>query len=92
MVVPHGVSLLEWGNKEVVFMKLQLTAVFEKVPEGYIGYVEELPGANTQARTLDEARESLAEAVELVLAANRELSEERLADRDVVREPLRITA
>lgn len=73
-------------------MKLQLTAVFEKVPEGYIGYVEELPGANTQARTLDEARESLAEAVELVLAANRELSEERLADRDVVREPLRITA
>ena len=73
-------------------MKLQLTAVFEKVPEGYIGYVEELPGANTQARTLDEAREGLAEAVELVLAANRELAEERLADRDVVREPLRITA
>ena len=73
-------------------MKLQLTAVFEKVPEGYIGYVEELPGANTQADTLEEARESLAEAVELVLAANRELAEERLADRDVVRESLSIIA
>ena len=73
-------------------MKLQLTAVFRRVPEGYIGYVEELPGADTLARTLDEAREGLAEAVELVLAANRELAEERLADRDVVREPLRITA
>jgi len=73
-------------------VKLQLTAVFEKVPEGYIGYVEELPGANTQADTLEEARESLAEAVELVLAANRELAEERLADRDVVRESLSIIA
>jgi predicted RNase H-like HicB family nuclease len=48
---------------------VKLTAVFQKVPEGYIGFVEELPGANTQAATLDEARESLAEAVELVLEA-----------------------
>jgi predicted RNase H-like HicB family nuclease len=73
-------------------MKLQLTAVFEQVPEGYIGYVEELPGANTQADTLEEAREGLAEAVELVLDANRVLAEERLGDREVIREPLRITA
>jgi predicted RNase H-like HicB family nuclease len=73
-------------------MRLQLTAVFEKVPEGYIGYVEELPGANTQADTLDEARDNLAEAVELVLDANRFLAEERLGTREVIREPLRITA
>ena len=72
--------------------KLQLTAVFEKVPEGYIGYVEELPGANTQAATLEEARSSLAEAVELVLEANRALAEERLGGKDVIREPLRTTA
>jgi predicted RNase H-like HicB family nuclease len=71
-------------------MKLKLTAVFEKVPEGYIGYVEELPGANTQANTLEEARENLAEAVELVLEANRQLAEERLGARDVIREPLRM--
>ena len=73
-------------------MKLQLTAVFEQVPEGYIGYVEELPGANTQGATLEEARENLDEAVELVLNANRVLAEERLGNRQVIREPLRITA
>ena len=70
--------------------KLRLTAVFEKVPEGYIGYVEELPGANTQAATLEEARSGLAEAVELVLEANRALAEERLGGKDVIREPLRV--
>jgi predicted RNase H-like HicB family nuclease len=73
-------------------MKLHLTAVFEQVPGGYIAYVEELPGANTQAATLEEARDCLAEAVELVLEANRTLAEEQLGDRDVIREPLRITA
>lgn len=73
-------------------MKLQFTAVFEQVPEGYIGYVEELPGANTQAATLEEARDSLVEAVDLVLDANRVLTEGRLGDRDVIREPLRVTA
>ncbi len=46
---------------------MKLTAVFQKVREGYIGFVEELPGANTQARTLKEARANLVEAVELVL-------------------------
>lgn len=73
-------------------MKLQLTAVFEQVPEGYVGYVEELPGANTQGKTLEEARANLAEAVQLVLDANRALAEERLGDRDVIREPLSLTA
>ena len=73
-------------------MKLQFTAVFEQVPEGYIGYVEELPGANTQADTLEEARKNLGEAVELVLDANRTLAEERLGSRKVIREPLSITA
>jgi len=72
-------------------MKLRLTAVFEKVPEGYIGYVEELPGANTQATTLEEARKNLSEAVELVLDANRTLAEERLGTRDVIKEPLLFT-
>ena len=73
-------------------MKLQFTAVYEKVPEGYIAFVEELPGANTQAATLEEARISLDEAVRLVLEANRALAEEALGDKTVIREPLRITA
>jgi len=60
-------------------MDLKLTAVFKKVPEGYIGFVEELPGANTQGRTLEEARANLQEAIALVLEANRELAEEDIA-------------
>ncbi|MCC7306569.1 MAG: type II toxin-antitoxin system HicB family antitoxin [Acidobacteria bacterium] len=71
-------------------MKVTLTAVFQKVPEGYIGYVEELPGANTQGDTLEEARENLKEAIELVLEANRELAEETLVGADVIREPIQM--
>jgi predicted RNase H-like HicB family nuclease len=71
-------------------MQMRLTAVFEEVPEGFIGFVEELPGANTQAPTLDEARSGLEEAVRLVLDANRLLAEEALDDRKVIREPLEL--
>ena len=70
---------------------MQLTAVFRKVPEGYIGFVEELPGANTQGASLEEVRASLAEAVELVLDANRTLSEESIKGEDVIRERLVIS-
>jgi predicted RNase H-like HicB family nuclease len=73
-------------------MQLQLTAVFQEVPEGYIGFVEELPGANTQGATLAEARANLEEAVQLVLEANRTLAEEQLRGQTVIREPLRISA
>jgi len=67
---------------------MEFTAVFQKVPEGYIGFVEELPGANTQGATLDEARANLAEAVELVLEANRVLAEESIEGQNVIRETL----
>ena len=67
---------------------MKLTAVFQKVPVGYIAFVEELPGANTQGDTLDQARENLTEAVELVLEANRALTEESRQGKDVIREPL----
>jgi predicted RNase H-like HicB family nuclease len=73
-------------------MQIELTAVFQKVPEGYIGFVEELPGANTQGATLEEARANLQEAITLVLEANRALTEEELQGQDVIREPLRIQA
>lgn len=73
-------------------MQLQFTAVFQRVPEGYIGFVEELPGANTQGATLDEVRVNLREAVTLTLEANRALAEEDLRGREVIREPLRIPA
>lgn len=73
-------------------MALQLTAVFRKVPEGYIGFVEELPGANTQGATLEEARENLQEAIALVLEANRELIEETAAGSELIREPITVVA
>jgi predicted RNase H-like HicB family nuclease len=69
-------------------MEVILTAVFHKVAEGYIGFVEELPGANTQGETLEEARENLKEAVELVIEANRALAEESVKGIDVIREQL----
>jgi len=73
-------------------MDLQFTAVFRQVPEGYIGFVEELPGANTQGATLDEARANLQEAVSLVLEANRTLAQEAISGQDVIRETLKIGA
>ena len=71
-------------------MNEPLTAVFEKSPYGYIGYVQELPGANTQGKTLAEVKANLIEAIELVLQANRELMEEEIASshREVVTECL----
>ena len=73
-------------------MALQLTAVFRKVPAGYIGFVEELPGANTQGATLEEARANLQEAVAMVLEANRELIEEASGGGEVIREPFKVNA
>jgi predicted RNase H-like HicB family nuclease len=65
---------------------MNLTAIFMKVPEGYVGFVEELAGANTQGSTLDEARSNLREAVALVLNANRAMSEQSLEGAAVIRE------
>ncbi len=73
-------------------MSFEFTAVFRKVPEGYIGFAEELPGANSQGETLGEARENLREAIQLVLEANRALAEEQLAGADVIREPMKLSA
>ena len=69
-------------------MDITLTAVYQEVSEGYIAFVEELPGANSQGATLEEARANLEEAVELVMEANRELAKESLRGQSVIREAL----
>ncbi|HYW05520.1 MAG TPA: type II toxin-antitoxin system HicB family antitoxin [Longimicrobium sp.] len=61
-------------------MQNDFSAIFQKVPEGYIGFVEELPGANTQGRTLKEARSNLVEAIQLTLEEHRVLAEELRGD------------
>ena len=74
-------------------MQLEFTAVFKEAPEGgYVAFVEELPGANTQGETLDEARDNLREAVGLVLESNRLLAEQELGTDAVIRERLRVPA
>jgi predicted RNase H-like HicB family nuclease len=67
-------------------MSINLTAVYRKVPEGYIGFVEELPGANTQGATIEEARENLKEAINLVLETNRALAKEWVDGEETIRE------
>ena len=71
-------------------MENTFTGVFEKVGDWYVGYVEELPGANTQGKTLKEARENLREAIRLILLSNRELAENELAGKEVIREEITV--
>ena len=72
--------------------QLEFTAVYRKVPQGYVGFIEELPGANTQGRTLEEARANLREAAQLVLEANRTLATQNADPDSIIREPLRLAA
>ena len=72
---------------------LKFTAVFEPAPEGgFTAYVEEIPGVNTQGETLDEARENLREALEMVLDVRREMAEEQQAGRSIIREEISLAA
>ena len=68
-------------------MKHQFTSVIEKRGKWYVAYVEEIPGVNTQGRTLAEARRNLKEALAMVIEANRELSAKARSE-DALREPI----
>ncbi len=77
----------------VYYMKKEkisgLTAVYRKVKEGYIAYVEEIPGVNTQGDNLKEAKKNLLDALKLVLEVNREMAEKELTG-DVLKEKISI--
>jgi predicted RNase H-like HicB family nuclease len=81
-------ALIYWYDTKEDRMENHFTAVFEQDGEWWIGYVQELPGANTQGKTLDEARENLKEAVTLVLEANRDVVEQDIASRKVIKEEI----
>ncbi|MBI4310514.1 MAG: type II toxin-antitoxin system HicB family antitoxin [Chloroflexi bacterium] len=72
-------------------MQATFTAVFKREGNWWIASVEELPGANTQGKTLDEARENLKEAITLVLEANRDIARADAGDGSVIREELSVT-
>jgi predicted RNase H-like HicB family nuclease len=70
---------------------LNLTAVFEPAEEGgFIAFIEEIPGVNTQGETLEEAKENLIDALHLLMEANRELAESELSGREVIKEKLEL--
>ena len=76
-------------------MELKLTAIYVEVPSqdggGYVAYVEELPGAITQGDTLEEARENLRDAVELLIEANRSLAKETQTGHKIIQEPIAVS-
>ena len=71
-------------------MQREFTSVIEKRGNWYIGYVEELPGVNTQGKTLKEVRENLKEALYLIIEANKEIGAKKQADASVIKEPITI--
>lgn len=76
-------------------MEMVLTAVYEQVSKteggGYVAYLEELPGAISEGDTLEEARENLRDAVELLLEANRDLAEKRISGKKITREKITVS-
>jgi predicted RNase H-like HicB family nuclease len=73
--------------------KLNLNAVFEECVEGgYIAYIEELPGVNSQGETLDEAKANLLEALDLIMETQRDLSKKELGNKKVIKEPLQLAS
>ncbi len=72
-------------------MKRDFTAIFKKDGKWFVGWVEEVPGANTQGRTMKEARENLKEALALIIETNRTLAQKDLVGSAYKREPLSIT-
>jgi predicted RNase H-like HicB family nuclease len=69
-------------------MQREFTSVIEKRGNWYIGYIEELPGVNTQGKTLEEVRENLKEALYLIIEANRELATKSQANAIITKEPI----
>ena len=76
-------------------MEMILTAVYEQVSkserDSYVTYVEELPGAISEGDTLEEARENLRDAVELLLQANRDLAGKRILGKKITREKITVS-
>ena len=69
-------------------MSREFTGVIEKRGKWYVGYVEEVPGVNTQGKTLKEVRENLKEALHLIIEANKELTARDQSDTQVIKEPI----
>jgi len=65
---------------------MRFTAVYKKRKKWYVGWVEEIPGVNTQGETLKETKENLREALSLILETNKSLSEKLSPQKNIIRE------
>lgn len=72
-------------------MSRQFTAIYKKSGKWYLGWVEEIPGVNTQGKTLKEVKENLKEALLLILETNRILNKKEITKGGVIREPLSVS-
>ena len=69
----------------------QFTAVYKKAGAWYLGWVEEIPGVNTQGKTLKEAKDNLKEALLLILETNQLINGFGSGkEKDIIREPLAV--
>lgn len=73
-------------------MKLNLTAVFKKVKHGYIAWIEEIPGVNTQGATKKETEQNLEEALQMILQVNRELARKQEKGQTLTRRTYELAA
>jgi len=72
-------------------MARQFTAIYKKSRKWYLGWIEEIPGVNTQGKTLKETKENLKEALLLILETNRFLNKREISGGKVIREPLSVS-
>ena len=72
-------------------MQKEYTAVYVKRAKWYVAYVKEVPGANSQGRTLKEAKENLKEALKLIIETNARLSRQKTLGERVVEEPIAVS-
>lgn len=70
--------------------KRNFTAVYQKSKGWYLGWVEEIPGVNTQGKSMKEVKENLQEALFLILQVNRGMLAKGIRRERVVRETISI--
>jgi len=72
-------------------MARKFTAIYKKSDKWYLGWIEEIPGVNTQGKTLKEVKENLKEALLLVLETNKLLNEKEISKGKVIRESVSVS-
>jgi predicted RNase H-like HicB family nuclease len=70
-------------------MVSEFTAIYKKSGKWYLGWIEEIPGANTQGKTLTETKENLKEALLLILQAYKKATEKEIKGK-IIKESLSI--